>query len=123
VFGTRTGKPQNAGNVRTRILAAAVELASERVLEADEAPLPRLTPHGLRRTFASVLYAIGETPPVVMAEMGHTDSKLALDIYAHAMNREDGENGRLRALVNGESFGSCSEAEIEAPAESMERAV
>ena len=30
-------------------------------------PLPRLTPHSLRRTFASLLYGIGESPPVVMA--------------------------------------------------------
>ena len=41
--------------------------------ELGGAPLPSgLTPHSLRRTFATVLYAIGTTPPVVMAEMGHT---------------------------------------------------
>jgi hypothetical protein len=60
-----------------------------------------LTPHGLRRSFASLLYAIGESPPVVMAEMGHTDPALALAIYAHAMRRDEGENERLRALVEG----------------------
>ena len=39
------------------------------------------------------------------------------------MRRDDGENDRLRALVNGESFGSFgSDAEIEARAEPMERA-
>lgn len=123
VFGTRTGKRQNAGNVRTRILAAAVERASERLQEAGETPLPALTPHGLRRTFASLLYGIGETAPVVMAEMGHTDSGLALKIYAQAMRREEGENDRLRALVNGESFGSFgSAADIESAAEAMEQA-
>jgi hypothetical protein len=46
-------------------------------------------------------YAIGETSPVVMAELGHTDPGLALKIYAHAMRRDDGENDRLRALVEG----------------------
>lgn len=123
VFGTRTGKQQNAGNVRTRVLTKAVERANERLIEADEAPLPALKPHGLRRTFASLLYGIGETAPVVMAEMGHTNPELALKIYAHAMRREDGENDRLRALVEGESFGSFgSEADIESAAEQMERA-
>ena len=34
-----------------------------------------------------------------MQEMGHTDPALALSIYAHAMRRDDGENERLRALV------------------------
>jgi hypothetical protein len=36
-----------------------------------------------------------------MQEMGHTDPALALSIYAHAMRRDEGENERLRALVEG----------------------
>jgi hypothetical protein len=48
----------------------------------------------LRRSFASLLYGIGEPPTVVM-QMGHTDPALALAIYAHAMRRDDGENERL----------------------------
>jgi hypothetical protein len=35
-----------------------------------------------------LLYVIGEPPPVVMAEMGHTDAGLALRIYTQAMRRE-----------------------------------
>ena len=36
-------------------------------------PLPKLSPHSLRRAFCSLLYALGEAPPVVMGEMGqHT---------------------------------------------------
>lgn len=61
----------------------------------------RLTPHSLRRTFASLLYALGENPAVVMAEMGHTDPGLALAIYAQAMRRDEGEVERLQALVDG----------------------
>jgi integrase len=65
-------------------------------------PLPeRLTPHSLRQTFASLLYAIGDTPPRVMAQMGHTSPQLALAIYVREMDRRDGEPERLRALVNG----------------------
>ena len=92
--GTGKGKPQNPSNVRARVVARAVERANERLQEAGEAPLPRLTPHGLRRSFASLLYGIGEPPPVVMAEMGHTDPAMALSICAHAMRRGDGENER-----------------------------
>jgi integrase len=101
VFGTAQGKPQNPSNVRKRVVARTVERANERLQEAGEAPLPALTPHGLRRSFASLLYSIGEPPPVVMQEMGHTDPALAPSIYAHAMRRGDGENERLRALVDG----------------------
>jgi hypothetical protein len=38
---------------------------------------------------------------VVMQEMGHTDPALAQAIYANAMPRDEGENERLRALVEG----------------------
>lgn len=62
-----------------------------------------LTPHSLRRTFASVLYALGEDPGVVMDEMGHTDPALALRVYRQTMRRDDGEKTALRALVEGGS--------------------
>ncbi len=101
VFATSEGKRQNASNVRGRVLERSIKRADERLAEAEEPPLPTLTPHGLRRSFASLLYAIGEPPPVVMAEMGHTDPALALAIYAQAMRRDEGENWRLEALVNG----------------------
>jgi integrase len=69
VFPTRPGKalPGQApaqDNVRTRVLALAVEKANERLAKDDLPPLPlTLTPHALRRTFASVLFALGEPPP------------------------------------------------------------
>jgi hypothetical protein len=92
------------------VLAKAIENANE-LLAADENGQPRtedvdliptnLTPHSLRRTFASILFAIGETPPYVMAQMGHTTAELTLSIYARQMDRRDGEPERLRALVEG----------------------
>jgi integrase len=51
------------------------------------------------RTFASLLFAIGEPPPYVMSRMGHTTAGLTLSLYAREMNRRDGERDRLRALV------------------------
>jgi integrase len=70
VFGTATGRKMNASNLRNRVLAKAVELADERAEQGEQVPLPEgLTPHSMRRTFASLLYAIGEDPPTVMAEM------------------------------------------------------
>ena len=70
-------------NVRNRVLARTMTRANERLAEAHAAPLPDgLTPQSLRRTFASLLYAIGEPAPVVMQELGHTHPGLALRIYA-----------------------------------------
>jgi integrase len=61
-----------------------------------------LTPHSLRRTFASLLVAHGEDPAYVMEEMGHTTPHLTLSLYARSMQRHGGERERLRALVDGE---------------------
>jgi integrase len=104
------------------VIAKSVERANERLQDSDGGTLlPPLTPHGLRRSFASLLYAIGEPAPVVTAELGHTDPELALSIYAHAMRRDDGENDRLRALVEGAPIGSNgSGADFEAPARTPE---
>jgi hypothetical protein len=51
-----------------------------------------------------VLFAIGETPPYVMAQMGHTTATLTLAMYARQMNRRDGEPERLKALVEGANW-------------------
>jgi integrase len=104
VFGTSTGTPQCAENVRYRLLAKAVDRANVKLAKAGEELLPILTPHSLRRTFASVLFAIGETPPYVMAQMGHTTATLTLAMYARQMNRRDGEPERLKALVEGANW-------------------
>jgi integrase len=102
VFATSTGRPLGATNVRRRVLAPAVERANAMLAFHGSTPLPEgLTPHSLRRTFASLLYAIGEDPPTVMAEMGHASPALALRIYAQAMRRDAGEKDRLRALLEG----------------------
>ncbi len=102
VFGTTTGEQQGATNVRRRILAAAVEGANVGLANNDVELLPeRLTPHSLRRTFASLLFALGEAPPYVMAQMGHTTPSLTLSIYARQMNRRDGEPERLKTLILG----------------------
>ncbi len=105
VFGTTTGKRQGATNVRRRILALAVENANKQLVTDEVEPLPEhLTPHSLRRTFASLLFALGEAPPYVMAQMGHTTPNLTLAIYARQMDRRDGEPERLKALIEGREW-------------------
>lgn len=52
----------------------------------------------------TLLFALGETPPYVMAQMGHTTANLTLAIYARQMDRRDGEPERLRALVEGREW-------------------
>ncbi len=89
------GKQQKSG-------AGAVRRANKQLEGEGLPPLPaNLTPHSLRRTFCSLLYALGEDPGVVMDEMGHTDPELALRVYRQAMRRGEEEKTQLRALVEG----------------------
>ncbi len=86
--------------MRRRVLAPPIRLADQALEEAGEAPLPeRLTLHSLRRTFASLLVAVGTDPAAVMVEMGHTDPGMTLRVYAQAMQLDEAECDRLRALV------------------------
>ena len=104
----------NPSNIRNRVLSQAVESANEQLVKRNAAPLPHLTPHSLRRTFASVLYALGESPAVVMAEMGHTTPGLALRVYAQALRRDEQESTRLSALVEGGELAVIGSSRVEA---------
>jgi integrase len=102
LFATASGRAPSRHNVRNRVLTPAAKLASRRLVERRLTPLPdRVTPHSLRRTSASLLYALGEDPGIVMDEMGHTDPALALRVYRQAMRRDEGEKARLRAIMDG----------------------
>lgn len=102
VFSTLTGRRQSPNNLRSRVLSAAVKRANQNLAKRGLPPLPeRITPHSLRRTFASVLYALGEDPGIVMDEMGHTNPGLALRVYRQSMRRGEDEKTQLRALIEG----------------------
>ena len=82
----------------------------------------KLTPHSLRRTFASLLYALGEAPPYVMRQMGHTSPNLSSRCNAREMDGRDGDPERLRALVEGREWAPSGTETVEtttAPAGSV----
>ena len=67
VFGTTSGGRQNPSNIRNRALALSVQRANALLTQRGAPPLPaRLTPHSLRRTYASLMFAVGHPAPVVM---------------------------------------------------------
>lgn len=60
-----------------------------------------MTNHSLRRTFCALLYEAGASPAYVMAQMGHSDASLALEIYTKVMERTRDTGARMDALVRG----------------------
>jgi integrase len=47
------------------------------------APLPRLTLHGLRHTWATLALNAGEHPKVVAERLGHSSIAVTLNVYSH----------------------------------------
>lgn len=77
-----------------KIVSAAASLASERLRAKGLSPLPRTTPHTLRRTYISIaLVANRFDVKWVMDQVGHADSTMTMDVYAQLQQRADRQHG------------------------------
>jgi integrase len=76
------------------VLAKAAARASEQQLKKGLPPLPNTTPHTLRRTYISIaLLANNFDVKWVMAQVGHADSRMTMDVYAQLEQRVKREHG------------------------------
>ena len=77
-----------------QILALASAQASEELLRKGLPPLPHTTPHTLRRTYISIaLVANNFDVKWVMAQVGHADSRMTMDVYAQLEQRAKRDHG------------------------------
>jgi integrase len=91
-YPTRSGSRRDKDNINARVIRPGVRRANERRALRDLPPLPaRVTAHTLRRTYISMMFAAGAEIPYVMAQVGHGDSKVTLEIYAQVLKRRDRE--------------------------------
>jgi integrase len=104
VFATSTGNRIGESNFRRRVLTPAVERANG-ILDAQGRPrIGALTPHSLRRSYASVECALGTDVRSVMAAMGHSSPQMTLGVYARSLDLTDRERDALRRLVDGDEL-------------------
>lgn len=101
VFGTATGKADNRNNVRRRVLLRAAERADQQIAELGGCErLPGgLSPHALRRSFASWLIGEGEDVAYVQQQLGHEDPSMTLGIYAKALRSKSRRPHARRPLT------------------------
>jgi integrase len=70
------------------------------VLEQDgHEPIAHVTPHSLRRTFASLLLATGADVPYAMAQMGHENAQMTLNVYAKVIASKTDHGAAVDGLV------------------------
>jgi integrase len=84
LFGTRTGAMDSRNNIRRRVVVKAVENANPKLAELGIAPIGKLAPHGLRRTYATLREACGDPPSYTAKMLGHVDSRFTLRVYAES---------------------------------------
>jgi integrase len=94
-FPTRNGTRQNPNNVRARLLAGVHQRANALLAQRGQRQIGHLTPHTLRRTFASLLAEVGVSPRRAMYLIGHADPTLTMRVYQQVL---DLGSGGLEAL-------------------------
>lgn len=81
---------QTAANIGKR-LKTAIKKANCKLAEADIEPISdRVTPHSLRRTYASLRAALpGEGPVYIAERLGHKDPAFTFRVYQRAVKRRE----------------------------------
>lgn len=94
VFVNREARRQTLRNV-DKTIKTAVRHANERLSGLGIEPMShKVTPYSLRRTYASVRYALGDDPVYIAEQIGHDDSgELSARVYARAVRRRGKLNG------------------------------
>ena len=89
MFRNRNGQRQSVSNVerrlKTTIRRANLRLDGLGIQPIDEA----VTPHSLRRLYASLRFALGDDPVYVAAQLGHTEPGFSMKVYASAVRRRE----------------------------------
>jgi integrase len=98
-FLTRNGTRQHPDNIRARLLAGVLERANTLLADRDEQPIPHMTPHTLRRTFASLLAEIGVSPRRAMYLLGHTDPKFTMRVYQQVLDLGGAHSDQLELVL------------------------
>jgi len=117
VFATRNGTRNTPDNVRRRVLAGIHERANVLLVDCG-GPIGHLTPHTLRRTFASLLAEVGVSPRRAMYLLGHSDPKLTMRVYQQVLDMDGRAVEKLEKVLGcsvEEAFTTLSGRQVLAP--------
>lgn len=96
IFVGRRGTRQTPDNVGRR-LKSAIAKANVELDRVGIAPISaRVSPHSLRRTYASPRFACGDDPVYVAEQGGWADPAYPMKVYAKAVRRRDRLSGAHR---------------------------
>jgi hypothetical protein len=79
-----------------RVVADQAERA---IAKRDQAVIGHMTPHTLRRTFASILPEVGVPPRRAMYLLGDTDPTLTMRVYQQVLDMGGAAVGQLKEVL------------------------
>jgi integrase len=89
VLMTRTKRRQTVTNIDHR-LKTLIRHANRRLAELGIEPISeRVTPHSLRRTYASLRAALRDDPVYIAEQLGHEDPAFTFRVYQKAAKRRE----------------------------------
>ena len=80
------GQPQQR---KQAAATPAIKAANAKPAELGIEPIGNVAPHGLRRTYASLRCAAGDSPVYTAKQLGHTDPRFTLSVYAAATKHRE----------------------------------
>ena len=116
----RAGSRQTVTTVDHRI-KAAIRAANRRLDELGIEPISeRVTPHSLRRTYASLRAAAGDHPVYIAEQLGHEDPGFTFRVYQRAVKRHERLTGvyldAVDRALNGQKWAESAISRPGAPA-------
>jgi integrase len=79
---------QTPRNAQAR-LGTAVKAANRQLVEVGIDPIGNVTPHSLRRTYASLRAALRDDPVYIAEQLGHRDARFTFRVYQRAAKRRE----------------------------------
>jgi integrase len=86
-FGTKTGHRRDPNRFRSSVFKPSAERANQKRAEHGLSPLPKITPHSLRRTWAMLAAQTGRDPHWISDQIGHTSAVFTIEVYQQTRNR------------------------------------
>lgn len=116
VFIGRRGNRQTADNVGRRLKSAITKANVELQRLGIAAISERVSPHSLRRTYASMRFACGDDPVYVAEQGGWADPIFPMKVYAKAVRRRERLSGThlqaFNAALDWAAMGSGADADL-----------
>jgi integrase len=103
VFVSRSRNGQHARqtsrNVQAR-LNTAVKAANVKLREVGVEPIGKVSPHSLRRLYASLRAALRDDPVYIAEQLGHRDARFTFRVYQRAAKRRERLSGEHLAAFD-----------------------